>query len=220
MPGTEFLKQVTIFKGMDDEEISNALRNLCAEEKAFEKGERCFFAGECTEQMGLVLSGSVTVESNDLWGNRTVLNRIGKGGIFAETYSLLNNEPLLVDVVANEKSNILFLKIKGLIIKEKEPFNWENKFVKNLLSVFAHKNLHLAKRSFHTAAKSIRGRLMAYLDTVSIQKGSSDFEIPFNRQQLADYLNVERTALSKELGKMKKEGIIDVDKNHFCIKQT
>ena len=87
----------------------------------------------------------------------------------------------------------------------------------NLLTISAHKNLHLSGRSFHTSPKSIRGRVMSYLNSVSIQTGKREFDIPFDRQQLADYLNVERTALSKELGKMQKDGYFTVRKNHFLI---
>ena len=91
------------------------------------------------------------------------------------------------------------------------------KLVTNLLTISAHKNLTLSGRSFHTSPKTIRGRVMAYLNSVSLQKGANEFDIPFDRQQLADYLNLERTALSKELGKMQKDKIISVNRNHFII---
>ena len=91
------------------------------------------------------------------------------------------------------------------------------RFVSNLLIISTHKNLMLSSRSFHTAPKTIRGRVMAYLNSVSMQKHAREFNIPFDRQQLADYLNLERTALSKELGKMKRDGLIDYYKNSFKI---
>ena len=87
----------------------------------------------------------------------------------------------------------------------------------NLLTISAHKNLHLSGRSFHISPKTVRGRVMAYLNTVSLQKHSKEFDIPFDRQQLADYLNLERTALSKELGRMQKEGLIWTRKSHFVV---
>ncbi len=91
------------------------------------------------------------------------------------------------------------------------------KFVTNLLSISAHKNLILSERGFHTAPKTIRGRVMSYLNSVSLQKRSREFDIPFDRQQLADYLNLDRSALSKELGKMQRDGLISARKNHFII---
>lgn len=210
----EDLKQTILFRGMDDREIESAKISLQTQEKTFEKDALVFLAGSTTDRMGLVLSGSVTIESNDLWGNRTILGHIGKGQFFAETYALLKTEPMLVDVVANEKSRILFLRIDNL---QNESAPWQQKLLLNLLRISAQKNLHLSGRSFHTAPKSIRGRVMAYLNTVSLQQQKQSFDIPFDRQQLADYLNVERTALSKELGRMQRDGVIRVKKNHFVI---
>ena len=111
-------------------------------------------------------------------------------------------------------ANILFLRM-GKVNSSMEP--WAMKYITNLLTISAYKNLTLSGRSFHTAPKSARGRVMAYLNSVALQKHSREFDIPFDRQQLADYLNLDRTALSKELGKMKKDGIITVRKNHFVI---
>ena len=171
-------------------------------------------AGTGTRQMGLVLSGSVTIESNDMWGNRTILSHVGVGQCFAETYALLPGEPMLVDVTANEPCRILLLQIQGLPGRRE---SWAGKLLANLLMISVQKNLHLSWRSFHTAPKTIRGRVQSYLNAVSLQTGSRTFDVPFDRQQLADYLNVERTALSKELGKMQKEGLLTVRKNRFCL---
>jgi len=209
------LKENIIFSGMTPDEIDQALNELCAMEKAYEKNSLILCAGDITDSLGLVLSGSVTIESNDMWGNKTILSNVGEGGFFAETYALLENEPLLVDVKANENCRILFFKV-GSLKKLKSNMNlWSFKLISNLLMISANKNLHLSGRSFHTSPKTIRGRVMAYLNSVSLKKGSNEFDIPFDRQQLADYLNLDRSALSKELGKMKKDGLIEVRKNHF-----
>ena len=170
--------------------------------------------------MGIVLFGSVTIESNDIWGNRTILSHVGKGQFFAETYALLTDEPMLVDATANEDCGILFLEINRLTNTAPGNDEWRVRILNNLLTISAHKNLALSGRSFHISPKSIRGRVMSYLNSVSLQKGSRTFDIPFDRQQLADYLNIERTALSKELGRMQKEGIISVRKSHFIILST
>lgn len=209
------LKENIIFNGMTPDEINRALNELCAMERAYEKNSLILCAGDITDSLGLVLSGSVTIESNDMWGNRTILSNVGEGGFFAETYALLENEPLLVDVRANENCRILFFKV-GSLKKLKSNMNlWSFKLISNLLMISANKNLHLSGRSFHTSPKTIRGRVMAYLNSVSLKKGSNEFDIPFDRQQLADYLNLDRSALSKELGKMKKDGLIEVRKNYF-----
>lgn len=211
------LKKTALFCGMSEKEIAHALAALSATEKKYRKNAAILHAGGTTKRLGLVLSGSVTVESNDMWGNRTILSHIGAGQIFAETYALLETESLLVDVTANEDCRILFLRIGGLGQLMPARNIWTQKLLANLLTIAAHKNLILSGRSFHTAPKTIRGRVMSYLNSMALQKGSNEFDIPFNRQQLADYLNLERTALSKELGKMRQDGILSVRKNHFII---
>ena len=213
----DVIQQVALFRGMDEAELAAALSALSAKEKTYEKDETILYAGNVSEHMGLVLEGSVTIESNDIWGNRTILSHIEKGGTFAETYALLEDEPMLVDVIANEKSNILFLRIGSLNLLQQDISPWRVKLIGNLLRISSQKNLHLSGRSFHTAPKSIRGRVMAYLNSVSLQKNKIDFDIPFDRQQLADYLNVERSALSRELSNMQQDGLIIVRRNHFEI---
>ena len=217
---TRQLQQSMLFRGMTELEITKALQVLEAHEKSFQKGETLLIAGTITERMGLVLEGSVTIESNDAWGHRTIISHVGQGQVFAETYALLENEPMLVDVTASEDCRVFFLR-SGRIQSLKNSLEpWALKYITNLLTISMHKNLILSGRSFHTAPKTIRGRVMAYLNSVSLQKHSREFDIPFDRQQLADYLNLERSALSKELGKMQKDKLIFCKKNHFLIRQT
>lgn len=215
---TNFLQETMIFKKMTKEEITAALTTLQAEEKNYKKGDFIFTAGDTTDKMGLVMEGSVTIEINDVWGNRTLLNHIGKKQFFAETYALLENETMLVDVCANENCRILFFRTGNLYKDTKNTSNiWYVKLISNLLTISMHKNLHLSGHSFHTASKTVRGRIMSYLNSISLQQHRKEFDIPFDRQQLADYLNIDRTALSKELGKMQREEIISFKKNHFVI---
>ena len=214
---SEILQRSMLFRGLTGDEIPAALDFLHAEVRKYKKGAGILHAGLTTDRMGLVLEGSVTIENNDMWGNRTILSHIGKGQFFAETYAYLPDEPMLVDVVANENCRILFLRIGSLQGSSYLSAPWLMAFVSNLLRISAHKNLTLSGRSFHTAPKTIRGRVMSYLNTVSLQMGSHEFDIPFDRQQLADYLNLERSALSKELGKMRRDGLISVRKNHFIL---
>lgn len=211
------LRGTMLFRGMEEGEIGEALRLLSAGERSFSKGAGILHAGVPTTYMGVVLEGSVTVESNDMWGNRAIFSHVGAGQFFAESYALLPDEPMLVDVVANEDCRVLFLRTQDMSRLET---SWAGKLLTNLLQISARKNLHLSGRSFHTAPKTIRGRVMAYLNTVSLQCGKREFDIPFDRQQLADYLNVERTALSKELGRMQREGYLSARKNHFVLMRS
>lgn len=203
-----------LFKGFDETEVSALLTSLNAREKKYRKGAMIFRSGDIISTLCFVTSGSVTIESNDMWGNRTILNLVSKGQFFAESYALLPDTPMLVDVCASEDCSIVFLNMKYL---DRLDDNRRVRLLTNLLNITTRKNLHLSSRSFHTAPRQVRGRIMAYLNTVSLQKHSREFDIPFDRQQLADYLNVERSVLSNELSKMQRDGLIRCRKNHFEI---
>ncbi|MBQ8961624.1 MAG: Crp/Fnr family transcriptional regulator [Ruminococcus sp.] len=203
-----------LFRGFSQSEAEELLELLSARERRFKKGSLILSAGDTTSRIGFVNSGSVTVESNDMWGSRTILDLIGRGHFFAETYAVLSGEPLLVDVCANEDCRIVFLDLRRM---ERLPDSLRARLLEALLLMTARKNLHLSGRSSHTAPRQVRGRIMAYLNTVSVQEQSRVFDIPFDRQQLADYLNVDRSVLSHELSKMQSEGLIKFRKNHFEI---
>lgn len=210
------IRDTPMFRGLSEEETACALSVLQSAQRRYRKGAVLMHAGGRAECMGLVLSGSVTIESCDLWGNRAILSHVGSGQFFAESYALLPDEPMLVDVTANEDCTVLFLR-PGPLIRQEVRTPWASKLTANLLLISARKNLHLSARSFHTAPKTIRARVLSYLNAVSLQTGHREFEIPFDRQQMADYLNVERTALSKELGRMKREGFFTCRKNRFVL---
>ncbi len=211
---SDILYSSILFKGFDQAETDDLLTSLNALEKNFKKGNLIFHSGDKISTMCFVTSGSVTIESNDMWGNRTILSLVSKGQFFAESYALLPNEPMLVDVCANEDCTIVFLDMKSVGSIDD---NIRARFLANLLMITIRKNLHLSSRSFHTAPRQVRGRIMAYLNTVSVHDHSREFDIPFDRQQLADYLNVERSVLSNELSKMQRDGLIRCRKNHFEI---
>jgi CRP-like cAMP-binding protein len=167
--------------------------------------------------IGLVLSGSVRIEHSDYFGNNSILAFVNAGDVFAKAYACIPDEPLMIDVVANEDCEILFINVPKLF----EPCNLchsRNRLIQNLVLIGARKNLQLSKRSIHTTPKTIRGRLMSYLSEQIATQESNNITIPFDRQQLADYLNLDRSALSKELQKMKRDGLIEYHKNVFEIK--
>ncbi|WP_367186338.1 Crp/Fnr family transcriptional regulator [Oscillibacter sp.] len=159
----------------------------------------------------------MSIENNDLWGNRSVLDRVGPGQVFAETYACVPGEALMVSVVAAETAQVLFLDAAQLLLPCQSACSHHARLIANLLSISAQKNLNLSRRIFHTSSKSIRGRLLSYLSYQALRQGSRDFTIPFDRQALADYLSVDRSALSAELGKMQREGLLRVRKNHFVL---
>ena len=211
------MKNSVLFMNMSNHEYVQCFKALKATEKTYKKDALILTASDTTKRFGLVLDGSVTIESNDIWGNRTILSHVAKGQFFAETYALLDDEVLLVDVRANENCRVRFFTIGSLknLRQINEP--WAMKFICNMLEISARKNLTLSGRSFHISPRTIRERILSYLNTISLQKHSTQFDIPFDRQQLADYLNVDRSALSNELSKLQNNGVITFRKNHFIL---
>lgn len=211
-----FLSQTILFRDFEEQEIEAMLEYLGKKQTAFQKGDIVCHAGDVVSSLGMVLSGSVQIENHDFTGNTSILDSIRPGFVFAETYAMLPNEPMMVDVVAAEYCEILFISISALFHADRRNAS-HDKLIRNLLLISSQKNLNLSRRIFHTTPKSIRGRLLSYLSFQSAKEGSLSFTIPFNRQQLADFLNVDRSALSNELGKMQREGLLTVKKNRFIL---
>jgi len=211
------LSDLALFQGAAEEDIPGLLRCLEGERRQYAKGEHILRVGEKVRRMGLVLRGGVYVENDDAWGNRSILSHVGPGQVFAETYACLPDEPSMVNAVAAEDTEVLLLNIRRLFTAEGGQCGHSGVLIRNLLTITARKNLLLSRRIFYTSYKSIRGRVLAYLSDQAVLKGSASFRIPFDRQQLADYLGVDRSALSNELSKLRREGILAVRKNEFRL---
>lgn len=212
-----FISQTALFRGCKEHETEELIRSMSCRTGTYGRGEPVFLAGETIASMGLVLRGTVRIENNDIWGNTSILSIVGAGEIFAEAYACVPDQPLMVDVVANEDCEILFLDAPGLFREKESTCPGHNILVRNLVAIQARKNLNLSRRIFHTSSKTIRGRLLSYFSQQVSLQGSQEIAIPFDRQQLADYLSVDRSALSKELGKMRRDGILEYRKNRFRI---
>ena len=211
------LANTLLFRGMNPSDIDEMLGCLLTKECTYKKGEILFPEGSPTEQIGVVLIGRVIIELGDVWGNNSVLSSIGPGGIFAETYACIPGEPLMVNVTAAEDTEALLLNIRRVLEPCSKVCPYHVRLVRNLLALCAGKNLQLSRRVLHTGPKSIRKRLLSYFSEYIKRTGSYSFDIPYNRQQLADYLSVERSALSNELSIMQRDGLIRYEKNHFDV---
>lgn len=231
------ISEIPLFHGISSLELNEMKTLGCIRQHTLEKNTTIFHMGETISEMGIVLSGSVIIENIDLWGKRSILSHIPEGHVFAETYAMCG-EPLMVSAVTAEDSEILFFNLKLLLNSPgasspfPKAFNQNSPeashgqnagqptIVRNLLRISMQKNLTLSNRIFCTTPKTIRERLLIYLSNQSIKAASTSFTIPFNRQGLADYLNLDRSALSKELGKMRDDGILEFHKNHFILHKT
>lgn len=211
------LSDMGIFGGMEETQIQTLLQCLGAVRKHYRKGEVILREGEPVEQIGVVLSGLVLMESSDAWGNRSVLGSAVPGAVFAEAYACAPGEPLLISVTAAEETEALFFNVGKALEVCPNACPFHGKLVRNLLEVCARKSLQLSRRILHTGSKSIRGRLLSYLSECAKKSGGSAFFIPYNRQQLADYLGVDRSAMCSELSRMRREGLIEYEKNRFVL---
>ena len=206
-----------LFQGIREHEIEAMLTCLSAEERTYRKDAYIYRAGDVTGRLGVVMEGAVNIIKDDVWGNRKIIENIGGGQIFGETYACLKGEPLMVDVQASERSRILFMDVNRILTTCSSSCDFHNRLIRSLMYVLAGKNLMLTKKMDIITPKSLRERVMGYLSQESVKQGSRTITVPFNRQQMADYLSVDRSALSAELSRMQRDGVISYEKNRFTI---
>ena len=214
------MKSSPLFYGIGEKEILDMLNCLSAVIRKFEKHEFIFREGDRISDTGLMLSGSVHVIKEDFWGNRMILTQVRPGQLFGETYACLRTEPLEVSVEAAEDCRVLMLDCGRILHMCTSVCDFHSCLIQNLLWILAGKNMMLTRKMEHISRRTTREKLLSYLSEQSKLQNSTDFCIPFNRQQLADYLAVDRSAMSSELGKMKKEGLLDFYKNHFILRHS
>jgi len=217
MDRSGLLARTQLFEGSSPDEVTSMLGCLGARERRYGKGARIHRMGDVIGTVGLVLEGSVRIESVDAWGNVSVVGARGPGGMFGEAYAAVQDEPLLVDVVAAEDCTVLFLNLAKVLTTCPHACPHHARASRSMTAIIARQSLALSRRILHVAPKTIRGKVLAYLSDEAERAGSREFDIPFDRQQLADYLGVDRSALSAELSRMQKAGILTTRRSHFIL---
>lgn len=212
------LKKSKLFSGIDEKEIALMLNCLNATIKEYNKDDFVFRVGEKITDVGLVLFGTVHIINEDYWGNRVIISQIKEGNLFGESYACSNSPAKTISAVAVEDTKIMFLDVKRIITTCSSGCVFHTRLIKNLITVLSEKNLLLTSKIDHTSKRSTREKLLSYLSEQSKIANSSSFSIPFDRQQLADFLCVDRSAMSSELSKMKKEGILNYNKCNIELK--
>lgn len=212
------LSNTQLFQGINEHEIESLLQCLKSKKRTYKKGEVIIAEGTTTENIGIVLSGLVIISCSDIWGDTSILGHVAPGTVFAEVYACIPGQPLLVTVSAAEDTTVLFMNVGKVLSTCTNACPFHTRLARNLLTVCAQKSLQLSQKILHTNPKSIRGRLMSYFSECAKRSGSQSFLISYNRQQLADYLNVDRSAMCNELSKMQKDGLIEYNKNQFLLK--
>ena len=213
----EVIQKSILFKGISREELSSLLPCLGEYKKYYAKESWILRAGEELSSVGLLLSGAAHIERCDYWGNRHIVSAILPSDLFGEGYAAVPDSITSVSVQADENSSILFLNMSRMLHMCTSACPFHSRLIDNLVLLLAKRNLILNEKLTHITQHTLRDKILSYLSAESMRHHSSYFDIPFDRQQFADYLNAERSALSGELSKLKKEGVIDYQKNHFRL---
>lgn len=210
----------SLFEGISQDNVVKLLACMAYRHVSVRKGETVIREGEAVDSIGVVLSGFVQIVRIEHGGQRIIQAGFGRGAIFAETFVCAGIEKCPVNVVASEDSDILFLPYRKLIGTCGEACTFHTQVISNLMKLLARKNLMLNGKISIVAKRTTREKVIAYLAEARRTAGQDTFEIPFDRNELADYLCVDRSALSRELGKMRDGGLIDFDRNSFTIRYT
>ncbi len=212
------IRSSELFSGISDEELESTLACLKAKKENFPKDGFLLRAGDATQSIGLVLSGIVLIIQEDVWGNRNIISKAKAGQTYAAAYACAPDSVSDVSVLAETPVTVMFLNVRRILNVCPSACDHHSRIIRNLLGELAEKNLRFAEKLTHMGQRTTRAKLMSYLSAEARRLEKYEFDIPFSRQQLADYLAVDRSGLSVEMGKMRREGLLDFHKNHFVLK--
>ncbi|MDR0856232.1 MAG: Crp/Fnr family transcriptional regulator [Clostridiales bacterium] len=213
------LRASPLFAGIGDDGFDAMLGCLGARTRAYAKDETIYFEGDAVTEIGLVLDGRLHLIKDDMWGNASIVAEIAPPDMFAEAVVCGGIGTAPVNVVAKEASEVLFIDYQRVLAGCPSACAFHAALIRNMIGILARKNITLAAKLEHLAKRTTREKLLSYLAEQARQKKSGAFDIPFNRQELADYLFVERSALSAEMSRLKADGRIDYRKNHFILRK-
>ena len=215
----EVLRRSPLFRGMGTEELSALLDCMGGRPRRMKKGDIILSAGEPATHLGIVLAGRVQVSRLKADGQRIVMGEIRPGHLFAKSFACARAEALPVTVTAGADGAVLLLDSGRLSSPCSAACSFHSRLISNLLSVLAHKNLSLADKVEYLSGRNIRERLLSYLEDLCLKAGKNTVTVPFDRQALADYLCVDRSALSRAIGQLRQEGVLEADRGKFMLKQ-
>lgn len=217
---TDFMSETnsSLFAGIAAEDRKAMLGCIGYHIASFRKGEIIAFEQEHIRHVGVVLSGSVDTIKEDIWGNKTMLVRSCKDEVFAETFACGQDNLSVVTFMVSKDAKILFLPFDRVMHSCSMACQFHHQLVENMVHIIANKNRDLMRKVEVVSKRTIREKLLAYLSIQAQAQNARYFEIPLGRVELAEYLCVDRSALTRELAKMKAEGIIDYHRNSFRMK--
>ena len=209
------LKRTKLFSGVGEDDIASLLSCLGARLQSCKKGEYILREGEHISDIFILVEGRLHIRKDDYWGNRSILSFLSVGEMFGEAYSSPESGAILHDVVAMQDSVIIFFDVRRILTTFSSACRFHNMIVQNMFFAISDKNRKLVQKLGHMSGRTTRAKLISYLSEEAKLQGSSAFTVPFNRQQLADYLSVDRSAMSNELCRMRDEGLLRFEKNRF-----
>ena len=212
------LKRTQLFAGVGENEIDAMLDCLQAKLCDYKKGDVIFRQGEYLSYVTILVKGSLHIQADDFWGNRSIVNTVNVGEVFGEAYAVPNSGAILNDVVAVEDSTVIFFDIKRMLTTCSSACKFHSIVIQNLFYTISEKNRKLVGKLGHMSKRTTREKLISYLSEESKRQNSRNFVISFNRQQLADFLSVDRSAMSNELCKMRDDGLLTFDRNSFTLR--
>lgn len=216
----DILKSSPFFNGLTEEEILSIAHCIGGHVISKATGEFVYHAGETITEMGFVLSGSILIIQEDVWGHRNILSKCRPGDFFGEPYASIPGTVLNISVAAECTSELFMFSTQKLLTSCTSICSHHSQLIRNLVCVLSNKILLFNDKITHMSKRTTREKLLSYLSAESLRQNKQDFFIPYNRQQLADYLCVERAAMSVELSRLQKEGILTTNKNHFHLSET
>ena len=213
----DILRRCSLFDTIEDQNLIAMLSCLGAKRVSFDKKYTIFAQGSPAKYFGILLSGSAQVIRYDYYGNRSIVSGVMPGELFGESFACAGVPTLPVDIIANEPCEVLLIEGSHVLHTCSNGCDFHRRMIYNLMRGLAAKNIMFHQKLDITAKRTTREKLLSYLAYMEQQTGSDEFEIPFDRQELADYLEVDRSGLSAEIGKLRREGVIDCRKNHFTL---
>jgi len=209
------ISRSALFNGISSEEIDELLSCLDVRLHTYQKGSFVFLAGQSLAAMGLLLSGQLDILQDDVWGNRRILERISVGKPFGTAFSCAQLERIPVSVMATKTSDALLFDYQKVVTTCVSACPFHTRLISNMINTLAQRNIYMMQKIESITRKSTRDKVLAFLSQQSQDHQAKSFNIPFNRQELAEYLAVDRSALSTELGRLRDEGVLRFSKNHF-----
>lgn len=214
------LKKTPLFDGVNDADMEKLFGCLDARKKSYARNEAILLAGEEARDVGVVLSGRVQVVQEDVTGSRTILAQLGEGSLFAEAFACSSFQTLSVSVFSVTDSVVMFLDCQKLMTACPGGCAFHNQLIQNMLRVLANKNVLLSRKMEHLSKRTTREKLLSYLSEQAVICKSHEFTIPFNRQELADYLCVDRSAMSAELCRLRDDGLLEFERSRFTLRDS